>query len=752
MKAILSALIPLFAASQLVAADFTVTNTNNSGPGSLYQAIADANSTPGADRILFNIPGAGVQKIDVGKKPLPKIIESVVIDGYSQPGAKANSLAVGDNAIILIQLDSGIYPNNTPEGLLFDRTKAANGQDYLVSDYSLRGVALTGFGRAIRLLDANSIAITGNFIGLLPDGHTRAGGGEGITIDGITTGRAIIGGTDPSARNVISGNNFGIWVPNGARATVQGNYIGTDASGTGAVANSWAGVVLVGDLYDTVIGGITPGAGNLISGNNLAAIMLGWGAPSNTPQAANGARISGNFIGVQSDGIKPLGNIGWAIALEAGIENIIGGLEPGAGNLIANNGLGIVVGNINADQQTPPAYNRIFSNTIYNNRAVGIDLGNDGPTANDEGDADIGANALQNAPVIESAELTNGSVTIKGSLESTGNTQFTLQYFSESLDLVRPVQTYLGTTIVTTDDNGRAQFSTTWPVSKTNVSFNMTATSENGNTSEFSRNAPRMLNISTRAIVQTGDRVLIAGFIVRSNLVNREAIVRALGPSLLVGGHPLPGTLSDPLLEYHYPGDYFITNDNWRDASNSGYVEFYGLVPPAERESAFFLPYLNGNSTVVVRGAHGETGIAVAEVYDLRGGSFGGFGDVSNISTRGFVGTGDDAMIAGMILEQTSGLTRLVVRALGPSLAAVGVTDPLSDPILELRDNQGALIASNDNWRDGQRDALIAVGLAPTKDNESAIFMRLPSGSYTAIVHGKDESTGVALVELYNLH
>ena len=402
---------------------------------------------------------------------------------------------------------------------------------------------------------------------------------------------------------------------------------------------------------------------------------------------------------------------------------------------------------------TPPAYNRILSNAIYGNSAVGIDLGNDGPTANDEGDADIGANALQNAPVIESTEIANSSVTIKGSLESTGNTHYTLQYFSESLDLVRPLQTYLGTSIVTTDDNGNAQFSATFAVSDTNVSFNMTATSADGNTSEFSRNAPRMLNISTRANVQTSDRVLIAGFIVRSNLVNRQMIFRGLGPSLQSGGKPLPGTLSDPSLEYHYGnGSYSTDNDNWRDASNSGFLAIFGLTPTDEREAALFYPYVNGPNSIVIRGANGETGIALAEVYDGRAGSFGGFGDVSNISTRGFVGTGDDAMIAGTILEQTVGTTRIVVRALGPSLAAAGVTDPLADPVLQLRDASGAIIAENDNWRDGQAGALTAVGLAPSNDKESAIFMRLPSGAYRAIVRGKDNAAGIGLVELYNLH
>jgi hypothetical protein len=126
--------------------------------------------------------------------------------------------------------------------------------------------------------------------------------------------------------------------------------------------------------------------------------------------------------------------------------------------------------------------------------------------------------------------------------------------------------------------------------------------------------------------------------------------------------------------------------------------------------------------------------------------------ELLNISTRGFVGTGDDVMIAGTILEQGAAPTRIVARAIGPSLTFAGVTDPLADPVLELYDSQGAMIASNDNWRDGQPVELAAVGLAPTNDNESAIFVRLPSGAYTAIVRGKGSASGVAVAELYNLY
>lgn len=184
-------------------------------------------------------------------------------------------------------------------------------------------------------------------------------------------------------------------------------------------------------------------------------------------------------------------------------------------------------------------------------------------------------------------------------------------------------------------------------------------------------------------------------------------------------------------------------------------MQSFGLAPSDDREAATALVLHPGSYTVVVRGAGDSTGVGLVEIYKLE------FsdptrpfvnGEAGNISTRGFVGTGDDVMIAGTILQQIPGSTRIVARALGLSLSTAGVSDPLPDPILELHDSQGALLASNDNWRDGEADALAAVGLAPTNDSESAIFARLQSGAYTAIVRGKNALTGVALVELYDLH
>jgi hypothetical protein len=739
------------------AADFTVTNTNSSGPGSLAQAITDANNLPGADRILFNIAGAGVHKIDVSQTPLPNVLESLTIDGYSQPGAKPNSLAVGDNAIILIQLDAG-NATKPGTGLVLLKSPTPNG-GYLPSNYIVRGLSLTGFiaqqtdssfpyvkhtSSALGIGDVDSAVIAGNFVGLLPDGETPRGNYRGVG-SGSTT--ATVGGTDPASRNVISGNT-GFGVSGGGVAA--GNYIGTNASGTKAVPNE-VGVFYLG--ANAICGGTQPGAGNVISGNTTA-VKLGEGYYTYLPYPHNdyttevGARIQGNLIGLAADGITPLPNK-YSINLSYGSTNTIGGTEPGAGNIIAFNGSGINVASsysfcASCGTTAPPRSegNQILSNAIYANGGLPIDLSHDGPTPNDVGDPDIGPNTLQNSPVIESAAIANGSVTIKGRLNTTADSQFTLQYFSESLDLAPAVQTYLGSGTVTTDANGNAQFSAAFPIKDINVSFNMTATSQLGNTSEFSRNPGRLLNISTRAPVLGGDNTAIAGFILREN---RALVLRALGPSL-----PLQGSLPDPSLEvYDSTGKLLASNDNWRDSSSANYIQQRGLAPTNDLESALLISLGPGNYTTVVRGSAGSFAVALVEAYDI---TQGGPGEAANISTRGVVQTGDNVMIAGIIIEPSSGLTRIVARALGPSLAAAGISNPLPDPVLELHDSQGAVIASNDNWRDGQPDALAAVGLTPSNDKESAIFTRVASGTYTAIVRGKGDTNGIALVEVYNLH
>ena len=767
MKSVLPAFL-LFACaiSRLAAADFTVTNTSNAGPGSLYQAISDANTTPGPDRILFNIPGAGVHTIDVSQNLLPAVSESLVIDGYSQPGAKPNSLSIGNDAVILIRLDGGAG-STTASGLVFQGAS---------SDYVVRGLCLTGFGEpgslrrgvAITASEVHSAVVAGNFIGVLPDGETPRGNYIGV---GHVT---QLGGTDPASRNVISGNLTGFagdtYLTPGTSiygAVVQGNYIGTNASGTKAIPNSIGIGLETGDdgrspctnesldidLSNTVIGGTASGAGNLISGNQFGIhlgrfYLCGRYPPFLTPVRVHGVRIKGNLIGVQSDGVSALPNEA-GISVGTGSDNVIGGLEPGAGNVIAFNGTGVSVtdGGTVIDQKVSER-NQILSNLIYQSR-VGIDLDGNGPSPNDPGDSDDGPNRRQNYPVIQKAEIANGSVTINGTLNSIANTQFTLQYFAESLSGADPVQTCLGTRTVTTGVDGNAQFSATFALSDTNVLFNMTATSPEGNTSEFSHPA-ELKNISTRVLVRPGDQAAIAGFIVREVFPSEtypmgNVAIRVLGPSL----QSVDAPLLDPTLEvYDSTGALVASNDNWRDDRNAYNLEYRGFAPTNNQEAALWMSVSEQTYTVVVRGAHDSTGIAVIEVYDISAPAV----QFLNISTRGFVGTGDDAMIAGTILEHDAGFTRLVARALGPSLAGAGVTGSLVDPTLELHDSQGVVIASNDNWRDGDADALAAAGLAPTNDSESALLMRLPSGAYTAIVRGKGSGTGIGLVELYNLH
>lgn len=253
------------------------------------------------------------------------------------------------------------------------------------------------------------------------------------------------------------------------------------------------------------------------------------------------------------------------------------------------------------------------------------------------------------------------------------------------------------------------------------------------------------LNISTRMDVQTGDQVLIGGFIITGNEA-KEVLLRAIGPSLAMFN--IPNVLSDPVLELHGSDGSLITmNDNWRD-SQEGDIEATGLQPMDDLESAIIATLDPGSYTAIVSGNGGVTGIGLVEGYDLNQAADS---QLANISTRGFVEAGANVMIGGFILGGASGDLNVLIRALGPSLTALGVDDALADPTLELHDAQGTLIQSNDNWKDMQESEIEATGLPPTNDLESAIFATLAPGAYTAIVAGNNDTSGVGLVEVYSL-
>jgi hypothetical protein len=252
-----------------------------------------------------------------------------------------------------------------------------------------------------------------------------------------------------------------------------------------------------------------------------------------------------------------------------------------------------------------------------------------------------------------------------------------------------------------------------------------------------------LLNISTRLRVLGGDNVLIGGFII-TGTQPKTVVVRGLGPSL-----PVPGPLADPVIEVHgSSGELLATNDNWNDAATRQQIIDSGLAPANDLESALWGILNPGAYTVILAGKNGGTGVGLIEVYDL---AQGANSKLANISTRGFVDTGDNVMIGGFILGGASGSSTIVLRAVGFSLGQAGIVGALNDPTLELHNGNGTLIASNDNWKDTDAGLIRATGLAPADHFESAIASLLAPGSYTAIVGGKSNTTGVALVEAYDL-
>jgi hypothetical protein len=250
-------------------------------------------------------------------------------------------------------------------------------------------------------------------------------------------------------------------------------------------------------------------------------------------------------------------------------------------------------------------------------------------------------------------------------------------------------------------------------------------------------------NISTRLQVETGDNVLIGGFII-TGAQPKNVIVRAIGPSL---SSFFPGVLADPVLELHGQGKFAtITNDNWRSDQEAEIIAT--TIPPSnDLESAIVAPLPANNSayTAIVRGVNNGTGIGVVEAYDL---DQTVDSKLANISTRGFVQTGDNVLIGGFIVVGQDPLS-VIVRAIGPSLPVSGA---LGDPTLSLYDSNGVLIAFNDNWRTDQEAEIVATGIPPLNDLESAIVRDFTPGSYTAIVRGVNSTTGIAVVEAYGLN
>ena len=630
---------------------FSVNSTADPGTGvcdaaecTLREAITAANAAAGLDNIAFSIPGTGPFTISPTSF-LPTITSPVVIDGYTQTGSSPNTLPENDNAVLMIVLDlshtggggisisagsstvrglvinhggnSGISVdtngNNVIEGN-FIGTNAAGVTDTtlgtstgvliqfgssnnlvggttpaarnLISNNST-GVALFGgsanlvqgnfigtdrtgsqdLGNSTAIsvsasanniiggdtagarnvisgngtgisIQANGTIIRGNYVGVSAAGGPFSGNG-GTAVTSFSNSGTVIGGTTPGSGNVISGHFIGISLNTAPSSTVQGNFIGTNAAGTAALGNTNIGLSIGNSSNNSLIGGATPGAGNVISGNGTGLLFSGSGTgmivqgnligtdASGTADLGNlavgvnassadpglliggtsvgarnvisgnntigvflvapGATVQGNFIGTAIDGVSPIGNGSHGIQVMTS-NNQIGGAASGAANVIAFNGdAGVFV--------TAGINSVVRRNSIHSNNGLGIDLGaSPGVTANDSCDGDNGGNLLQNFPVLTSAVNAGGVTTLQGSLNSAANTAFTVELFSNAV--CDPSgrgegRTFVGSTVITTDGSCNSNLALALPVMvPTGQLITATATDPNGNTSEFSNCVP----------------------------------------------------------------------------------------------------------------------------------------------------------------------------------------------------------------------------------------------------------------------
>jgi hypothetical protein len=447
----------------------------------LRAAIQEANDTSRADTINFNIvAGTTSLKTISPTSALPTITEALTIDGYTQQGSRANTLAEGNDALLNVVLD-GLNAGSGAVGLVIEST-----------DTTIKGLIIRRFddyGIQILSLGVAGNRIEGNFIGVNRDGITDRGNSDGVFVRGDSN---TVGGTQPEMRNVISGND-GIGVFIGTVATnnrIEGNYIGTTADGAADLGNTYDGVYIAGG--SNTVGGTASGTRNVISGNGESGIVVSSTVSEET-------RIEDNYIGTGANRTGNLGNTGDGVSIQNGAGlTAVGETAPGAGNRIAHNGGdGVSISGSNSEG------NHLLSNTIFNNAELGIDLiggteNANGVTANDTNDADTGPNRLQNFPVIISATKSSATsrTTIIGRLNSDPSQDFVIQCF---LTNGTPATGHgegsrlLNTVLVSTNSNGNAREACVSPLlilgQVPGQTVSATATNiVTGDSSEFSKN------------------------------------------------------------------------------------------------------------------------------------------------------------------------------------------------------------------------------------------------------------------------
>lgn len=475
-------LLGLCAATRCAAATFTVTSTADDGAGSLRQAIVAANDAPGTDTIAFAIPGSGVHEILVSSS-LPGFVETVVVDGYTQPGSSPNSNPLGSNAQIRVVLagtgSSGVH------GLAL--LVGATGS-------TVRGLAINRFGGPQISAIGDDCVISGNYIGTDATGTIAYPSAPGTRLGLSVSGdRCRIGGTAPADRNVVSGNSHaGIYV-GGSDITVQGNLIGTDRTGGAALGNACGvsiGVTGPGadPTLNAVVGGQNSGPvapRNVISGNTRCGIEVVSG---------EGHVIEGNLIGLAAFPLATIPNLGPGIEVRGGHAMRIGAANAGEiSNAIAGNlGPGVLI----AGSTSAPQDIGVFGNAIFGNEELQLDLASTGTgvTPNDALDADEGPNGLQNFPVLSGVRLLPGVTRILGRIDSEPDSGYFIDFYSvTSCDPSGHGggSSYLGYATISTDAGGGAAFQADFADAPADGFATATATrTMAGPTSEFSRCIP----------------------------------------------------------------------------------------------------------------------------------------------------------------------------------------------------------------------------------------------------------------------
>jgi hypothetical protein len=667
--------VALLASCLASAATFTVTNTNDSGVGSLRQAMLDANATVGADTIAFAIPGAGVHTI-TPTTALPNITEQVTINGYTQPGATpgTNAFPLPINAVLQIEL-TGLQAR-----LVVDPTAAGTVIRGLVINQSFDSIAVS----------AANVTVAGNFIGTNAAGTAVPGTFSGFGIRHNSGNNFTVGGPNAADRNLISGGASGGIIigfsPVSTGHLIQGNFIGTDITGTVALANLGTLPTGLSNVNNAVV------VNNLISGNSGG----GLDTINVTP---NAMFVRGNLIGTQANGTSPLpnGNFGGILVRVSNVT--IGGTAAGEPNTIAfNNGAGITL-RINTSGSP------IIQNSIYANSLQGISMNESSPGVpfvNDAGDPDtVPGNRGQNYPILNVPVIAAGNATISGTLNSQPSKQYRLEFYANAAcgpSGFGQGQTFIGSSLVVTDGSGNASFGPVVlavPAGQNVITATATDVATN-DTSEFSQ-CPASVGTSTALISslnpsQFGQSVTFTAtvsggtdptgsvqFFDGATLLGTVALAGSTATfttsALAVGTHPITavygGDVNDPGSTSSQVSQ--VVNAAGAGATTTGLVS--SLNPSLFGQTVTFTATVSGTSpTGSVQFREGATVLATVP---LSGGSAAFTTSALSVGTHPIIavysGDADDA-------ASTSPTVNQVVNPIGPPPPSSGT--PIPVPVL----------------------------------------------------------------------